>query len=72
MRSVYLVLAVMPWGTDSEEDAESRFVLPSSSGDGFCAVFDTLEEAQREWPGEDIMELHVSGGKLNDFERAAA
>lgn len=72
MRSVYLVLAVMPWGTESENDMIDRAGMPDSSGQGFCTVFDSLEEAQRHWPDEDIMELKVQGAKLGSAFWATA
>lgn len=71
-RIVYLVLGVLSWGTDDEDDAVKRFDLPASSGQGWCPVFENLADAEREWPDKEIMELVMEGGRLDAFAPADA
>lgn len=72
MVAVYIVLSVIAWGTDSEEDAHSRFSLPSSAGAWFCPVFESFEEAEAEWPNEEIMEFFINADELTAFKPANA
>lgn len=62
MRTFYLVMKIYPWS--SLTTTARALKAPDSGGMGFCVVFDTEEEARREFPDSEIQE--VTEGRSDD------